>query len=175
MLAIFNIGPLEWIVLLVGAVLLFGGDLPSVVRRLAQFLGKLRAMAAEITREVDLHDRYASPPQRPQLPPPPVDFGVDPGASRAEGEEADEAGEPLGGDDDRANTEPEPDTQPGASSAADEAPRDTNSDPGSEASSGASSEAPRRSEPEGAAGDPPDHSDWEDETGSDRPRDLSGD
>lgn len=139
MLAIFNIGPLEWIVLLVGAVLLFGGDLPSVVRRLAQFLGKLRAMAAEITREVDLHDRYASPPQRPQLPPPPVDFGVDPGASHAEGDEVDA---PLGGDDDSANTEPEPDTQPGAEAAAD---------------------------------DPPDHSDWEDETGSDRPRDLSGD
>jgi len=145
MLAILNIGPLEWIVLLAGAIMLFGGDLPSVIRKLAQFLGRLRAMASDITREVNLHDYHAPPPHRPALPPPPpTEFEIDPGAASA----APEA--------DRDDLDKR-DAAELDSAEADASP-DENSPPHAD-------DAPP----------PPDHSDWEPETGSDRPRELRDD
>ncbi|GJM21910.1 MAG: hypothetical protein DHS20C15_18250 [Planctomycetota bacterium] len=136
MLGLLNIGPLEWIVLLGGAVLLFGGDLPGVVRKLAQVLGRLRAMASDLSREVDLHGRYEQPPEslRTQLPPPPVDFAD---ADPVDFMQADEF----------------TDTEDHASSESDTAPeldpreRDT----------------------------PADHSNWEPESGADKPSRLDDD
>ncbi len=85
-LGIFNIGPLEFLIMAAAAVMLFGGDLPQTARKAARMLGRLRALASELGREfsaaddlptrkdidldlrrlADLDDRPR--PERPKLP-----------------------------------------------------------------------------------------------------------
>lgn len=64
-LAILGIGPLEWLVLLGGAVMLFGDDLPGMARKAARFIGKWRAMIRDLSREMNLHDTPTPPPPLP--------------------------------------------------------------------------------------------------------------
>lgn len=67
--AILNIGPFELILIAGAAVLLFGGDLPQAARQAARFVGKLRGMASELTRELtpppelDRPSKLARPPE----------------------------------------------------------------------------------------------------------------
>jgi len=85
-LGLFNIGPLEFLIMAAAAVMLCGGDLPETARKAARTLGRLRALASELGREFsasddlptrkdidldlrrlgDLDDRPR--PERPQLP-----------------------------------------------------------------------------------------------------------
>ena len=55
-LAFLNIGTFELLVVLVAAVMLFGGDLPDVARKAARVLGRMRAMANDIGRELNRPD-----------------------------------------------------------------------------------------------------------------------
>jgi Sec-independent protein translocase protein TatA len=55
-LAIFNIGPIELLIMAAAAVMLFGGDLPATARKAARTIGRLRAMAAELGREFAAED-----------------------------------------------------------------------------------------------------------------------
>lgn len=102
MLAILGIGPLEWIVLLGGAVLLFGGDLPEALRKAARLVGRLRATARDLAREIDLTDPGPIDPAEepwpgeegvdaekrlgPPLDMPPAEGPPDPVADPAEGD-----------------------------------------------------------------------------------------
>lgn len=93
-LAILGIGPLEWLVLLGGAVMLFGGDLPGKARKAAQFIGKWRAMVRDLSREMDLHSTPTPPPPLPPAPEDEDDWepdtGVDADAPQPEGAPDDE-------------------------------------------------------------------------------------
>ena len=55
-LGIFNIGPLEFLIMAAAAVMLFGGDLPQTARKAARMLGRLRALASELGREFSAAD-----------------------------------------------------------------------------------------------------------------------
>lgn len=50
-LALFNIGPVELLIMAAAAVMLFGGDLPATARKAARTVGRLRALASELGRE----------------------------------------------------------------------------------------------------------------------------
>jgi Sec-independent protein translocase protein TatA len=52
-LALLDIGPIELLILVAAAVMLFGGDLPDMARRAGHVVGRLRASAAELTRDVE--------------------------------------------------------------------------------------------------------------------------
>ncbi len=52
-LAFFNIGPFEIMVLGAVSIMLFGGDLPDVARKAGVLVGKLRATAADLRRQLD--------------------------------------------------------------------------------------------------------------------------
>jgi len=62
-LGLLDIGPWELLLVAVGAILLFGGDLPDVARRAGRSLGRLRSMAGDLARSADL------PPDVGHLPP----------------------------------------------------------------------------------------------------------
>jgi Sec-independent protein translocase protein TatA len=53
-LGLLDIGPWEMLLVAIGAILLFGGDLPDVARRAGQMLGRLRNMASDLARSADL-------------------------------------------------------------------------------------------------------------------------
>jgi sec-independent protein translocase protein TatA len=61
-LGLLDIGPIELLLLAAAAVMLFGGELPDMARRAGKALGKLRATARELSRQIDL------PPDVGQLP-----------------------------------------------------------------------------------------------------------
>jgi Sec-independent protein translocase protein TatA len=62
-LGLLDIGPWELLIVAIGAILLFGGDLPDVARRAGRTLGRLRSMAGDLARSADL------PPDVGHLPP----------------------------------------------------------------------------------------------------------
>ena len=51
-LALLNIGPIEILLVLGAAVLLFGGDLPETARKLGSFMARARTAANDIRRTV---------------------------------------------------------------------------------------------------------------------------
>ncbi|HTE05522.1 MAG TPA: twin-arginine translocase TatA/TatE family subunit [Planctomycetota bacterium] len=53
-LALFDIGPLEFMVLIGAAVMLFGGDLPDVARKAGRTVRKLRRLASEAAKNLDV-------------------------------------------------------------------------------------------------------------------------
>ena len=55
-LAFLNIGTFELLVVLVVAVMLFGGDLPDVARKAARMVGRVRTMAQDLGRELNRPD-----------------------------------------------------------------------------------------------------------------------
>ena len=59
-LAIFNIGPLELMIMAAAAVMLFGGDLPVTARKAARTIGRLKALASELGREFSAADELPS-------------------------------------------------------------------------------------------------------------------
>jgi Sec-independent protein translocase protein TatA len=63
-LAIFNIGPIELLIMAAAAVMLFGGDLPATARKAARTVGRLRALAAELGREFSAEEHL---PKRSDL------------------------------------------------------------------------------------------------------------
>ena len=74
-LGLLDVGPLEMLVLTAAAIMLFGGDLPDIARKAGRMIGRLRAAASDLTREVDppadllhLPDPDAEM-HRPPLPP----------------------------------------------------------------------------------------------------------
>lgn len=69
MLGLLDIGPWELLFVAIGAILLFGGDLPDVARRAGRTLGRLRGMASDLTRSANLPpDVHQLPRGTPQLP-----------------------------------------------------------------------------------------------------------
>ncbi|MHC5211000.1 MAG: Sec-independent protein translocase subunit TatA/TatB [Planctomycetota bacterium] len=50
---LLDIGPIELMILAAAAVMLFGGDLPDMARRAGQVIGRLRASAQELTRDIE--------------------------------------------------------------------------------------------------------------------------
>lgn len=56
-IAIFNIGPIELLIMAAAAVMLFGGDLPATARKAARTVGRLRALAAELGREFSAEEQ----------------------------------------------------------------------------------------------------------------------
>ena len=80
MLAILNIGPIELLIVVGAAVLLFGGDLPDVARKAARMVARLRALSSELAREF----QSEVPPElrrRPRLDMP--SLGIDEDLKRA--------------------------------------------------------------------------------------------
>jgi hypothetical protein len=71
-LGLLDIGPVELLILAAAAVMLFGGDLPDMARRAGRLLGRLRASAQELTREVEPPSDlgHLPPPGDPHAPPP---------------------------------------------------------------------------------------------------------
>ncbi len=69
-LGLLNMGPLEIVLIAVAAVIFFGGDLPTALRKAGRALSKLRNAAADITRVV--YDAADEEPPAPRLPPPPA-------------------------------------------------------------------------------------------------------
>jgi Sec-independent protein translocase protein TatA len=71
-LGLLDIGPVELLILAAAAVMLFGGDLPDMARRAGRMLGRLRASAQELTREVEPPADLGQlpPPGDPHAPPP---------------------------------------------------------------------------------------------------------
>jgi Sec-independent protein translocase protein TatA len=67
-LLLLDIGPWEFLVLAAAAVMLFGGELPDVMRRAGRFVAKLRGMAEEIGRSASLPEDLAQLP-RDDAPP----------------------------------------------------------------------------------------------------------
>jgi Sec-independent protein translocase protein TatA len=61
-LLLLDIGPIELLLVIAAAVMLFGGDLPDVARRAGQALGRLRATAQDLARHID------APPDLTRLP-----------------------------------------------------------------------------------------------------------
>jgi len=51
-LALFDIGPMEFLVVIGAAIMLFGGDLPDVARKAGRTVRKLRTLAGEATRNL---------------------------------------------------------------------------------------------------------------------------
>ena len=73
MLGVLNIGPVELLLVLGAAVILFGGDLPDTARKLGRLMGKARSAANDLTRTVyeaerDEKAKLSAPP--PSLSPP---------------------------------------------------------------------------------------------------------
>jgi len=62
-LLLLDIGPWEFLVIAALAVMLFGGDLPDVMRRAGRFVAKLRGMAEEIGRSASLPEDLAQLPR----------------------------------------------------------------------------------------------------------------
>lgn len=60
-IAIFNIGPIELLIMAAAAVMLFGGDLPATARKAARTIGRLRALASELGREFSAEDQLQLP------------------------------------------------------------------------------------------------------------------
>lgn len=69
MLALLNIGFPEMLLLAAAAVMLFGGDLPDVARKAARFVGKLRSLSQDLTRELNMPDDLTRPPPELRRPP----------------------------------------------------------------------------------------------------------
>lgn len=61
---LLDVGPMEMLVLGVAAIMLFGGDLPDIARRAGGIVGRLRAAAHELTKQID------PPPDLLHLPDP---------------------------------------------------------------------------------------------------------
>lgn len=59
MLGVLNIGPIELLLVLGAAVLLFGGDLPDTARKLGRLMAKARSAANDLTRTVYEAERDA--------------------------------------------------------------------------------------------------------------------
>jgi Sec-independent protein translocase protein TatA len=69
-LGLLDIGPIELLILAAAAVMLFGGDLPDMARRAGQFVGRLRASAHDLTRDIDPpNDIGRLPPSGTGTPP----------------------------------------------------------------------------------------------------------
>ncbi|MCB9898063.1 MAG: twin-arginine translocase TatA/TatE family subunit [Planctomycetes bacterium] len=149
LLAFLNIGTFELLVVLVVAVMLFGGDLPDVARKTARMVGKVRGMAQDLGRELnrpdlgrhpdirDVHDEIRDvdaavrglgrPAQR--LPPPSdvTDQGVDPArdtvreerARREAGTASDATASDAGASDDASTEDAHVDAEPGEADEAD--------------------------------------------------------
>jgi sec-independent protein translocase protein TatA len=66
-LALLNIGPIEILLVLGAAVLLFGGDLPETARKLGTFMARARSAANDIKRTV--YEAEAEEKTIRQLPP----------------------------------------------------------------------------------------------------------
>src|SRR5262245_13841751 len=71
-----NLAPTEVLLILVVALLVFGGRLPQVARNLGksfvEFKKGLRDLNTDLRNELDMSDRPAPPRPREQLPQPPV-------------------------------------------------------------------------------------------------------
>lgn len=67
----FNLSTGEIIVLLVVAVLVFGGRLPEVARKVARGIGDFRRGMNEEMRRIDAHTRIDDEPPPDWTPPPP--------------------------------------------------------------------------------------------------------
>ncbi len=108
---ILNIGPMEIVLLVGAAILLFGGDLPEVARKLGVMLHRLRSAARDVSDQLRLAD---SDTERPPLPPhhgrrtsfEDMPAPLDPIEER----EPDEAAEPAETDADRVDDAPQPPT-----------------------------------------------------------------
>lgn len=76
MLAILNMGPTEWIIVLVVALLLFGRRLPEVMRNLGkgivEFKRGVRGIEDQIDEESMRHTPPPAPPPPPAVSPPPT-------------------------------------------------------------------------------------------------------
>jgi Sec-independent protein translocase protein TatA len=55
-LLLFDIGPMEFFILVGAAIMLFGGDLPDVARKAGRTVRKLRALATEAARNLETPD-----------------------------------------------------------------------------------------------------------------------
>ena len=53
-LLLFDIGPMEFLIVVGAAIMLFGGDLPDVARKAGRAARKLRTMASEAARNLDV-------------------------------------------------------------------------------------------------------------------------
>ncbi len=51
-LALFDIGPMEFMIVVAAAIMLFGGDLPDVARKAGRTVRKLRTLASETARNL---------------------------------------------------------------------------------------------------------------------------
>jgi Sec-independent protein translocase protein TatA len=60
-LLLFDIGPLEFLILAAAAVMLFGGELPDVARKAGRMVRKLRTLASEAARNLETPDIGALP------------------------------------------------------------------------------------------------------------------
>lgn len=74
MLGLLDIGPIEFLILVGAAVMLFGGDLPDVARRAGRAVARLREVASEFTRSIDAPSELRRPPEldlhhEPSAPP----------------------------------------------------------------------------------------------------------
>jgi sec-independent protein translocase protein TatA len=85
MLAFFNMGPPEWIVILVVALLLFGRRLPEVMRNLGKGIVEFKRGVRGIEDQIDDES------SRPAAPPPQQHEAV---SSPAEGDAADGPAQP---------------------------------------------------------------------------------
>jgi Sec-independent protein translocase protein TatA len=81
-LLLLDIGPWEFLVLAAAAVMLFGGELPDVMRRAGRFVAKLRGMAEDLGRSASLPEDLAQLPrdesprgESPRAPSPPPAAG----------------------------------------------------------------------------------------------------
>lgn len=63
-LAFFGIGPFELLLLAALAVMLYGGDLPDMARKAGRLLARLRAISADLSREL-----HRPPPPGLERPP----------------------------------------------------------------------------------------------------------
>jgi len=115
MLALLSIGPFELVMLGLVAVMLFGGDLPLMMRKAGRMIGRVRRLSSELSRMIDdaadETERLASP-RHPRAeepegegrsagqtigPPPPPPDDAEPAADTEPETDAATASEPAGG------------------------------------------------------------------------------
>lgn len=79
MVALFDVGGGELVLIGVVALLLFGGDLPKVMRQVGRVVADLRRQAESLTNEFrdDAPRNHYTPPRVPRAPKPPPSLPVD--------------------------------------------------------------------------------------------------